>query len=88
MGELLRPPTEEESAMMMSMVEELMKPPTEEEMAEMEQGKESNYSNPICPISNCYLCQAKALLLRCSRLSPRPVLKVCYEDYREMYSLV
>merc|ERR1712233_84227 len=35
MGELLRPPTEEESAMMMSMVEELMKPPTEEEMAEM-----------------------------------------------------
>merc|ERR1712233_210870 len=31
MGELLRPPTEEESAMMMSMVEELMKPPTEEE---------------------------------------------------------
>ena len=48
MAELLRPPTEEESAMMMSMVEELMKPPTEEEMAEMEQGKESNYSNPIC----------------------------------------
>merc|ERR1712226_715998 len=37
MGELLRPPTEEESAMMMSMVEELMKPPSEEEMAEMEQ---------------------------------------------------
>merc|ERR1712243_359876 len=37
MAELLRPPTEEESAMMMSMVEDLMKPPTEEEMAEMEQ---------------------------------------------------
>merc|ERR1712114_117113 len=33
MAELLRPPTEEESAMMMSMVEELMKPPTGEEMA-------------------------------------------------------
>merc|ERR1712112_681720 len=37
MAELLRPPTEEESAMMMSMVEELMKPPTEEEMAQLEQ---------------------------------------------------
>ena len=39
MAELMRPPTEEEAAMMMSMMEELMKPPTEEEMAEMEQGK-------------------------------------------------
>ena len=41
MAEVMRPPTEEEAAMMMSMMEELMKPPTEEEMAEMEQGKES-----------------------------------------------
>merc|ERR1712168_141431 len=45
MGELLRPPTEEESAMMMSMVEELMKPPTEEEMAEMEQAWEEMMSS-------------------------------------------
>merc|ERR1711934_916467 len=37
MAEVMRPPTEEEAAMMMSMMEELMKPPTEEEMAEMEQ---------------------------------------------------
>merc|ERR1712055_917909 len=37
MAELMRPPTEEEAALMMSMMEELMKPPTEEEMAEMEQ---------------------------------------------------
>ena len=42
MAEVMRPPTEEEAAMMMSMMEELMKPPTEEEMAEMEQGKESS----------------------------------------------
>merc|ERR1719233_2000594 len=35
--EQMRTPTEEEAAMMMSMMEELMKPPTEEEMAEMEQ---------------------------------------------------
>merc|ERR1712112_760676 len=45
MAELLRPPTEEESAMMMSMVEELMKPPTEEEMAEMEQAWEEMMSS-------------------------------------------
>merc|ERR1712002_139457 len=45
MAELLRPPTEEESAMMMSMVEELMKPPTEAEMAEMEQAWEEMMSN-------------------------------------------
>ena len=38
MAELMRPPTEEEAAMMMSMMGEVMKPPTEEEMAEMEQG--------------------------------------------------
>merc|ERR1712192_78281 len=37
MAEVMRPPTEEEAAMMMSMMEELMKPPTDEEMAEMEQ---------------------------------------------------
>merc|ERR1712106_128701 len=37
MTELVRPPTEEEAAIMMSMMEEMMKPPTEEEMAEMEQ---------------------------------------------------
>merc|ERR1719334_2136380 len=35
--EMMRPPTEEEAAMIMSMMEELLKPPTEEEMAEMEQ---------------------------------------------------
>merc|ERR1719348_923137 len=37
MAEVMRPPTEEEAAMMMSMMEELMKPPTEEEMAQLEQ---------------------------------------------------
>merc|ERR1719348_132793 len=37
MTEMMRPPTEEEAAMIMSMMEELLKPPTEEEMAEMEQ---------------------------------------------------
>ena len=40
--EMMRPPTEEEAAMIMSMMEELLKPPTEEEMAEMEQGKDAN----------------------------------------------
>merc|ERR1719300_1381439 len=35
--EMMRPPTDEEAAMIMSMMEELLKPPTEEEMAEMEQ---------------------------------------------------
>merc|ERR1719341_3148151 len=40
MAEVMRPPTEEEAAMMMSMMEELMKPPTQEEMAEMEQAWE------------------------------------------------
>ena len=39
--EMMRPPTEEEAAMIMSMMEELLKPPTEEEMAEMEQGKDA-----------------------------------------------
>merc|ERR1712198_774175 len=33
MEEMMRPPTEEEAAMIMSMMEELLKPPTEEEMA-------------------------------------------------------
>merc|ERR1719348_1579730 len=37
MTEMMRPPTEEEAAMIMSMMEELLKAPTEEEMAEMEQ---------------------------------------------------
>merc|ERR1712168_202539 len=37
MAEMMRPPTEEEAAMIMAMMEELLKPPTEEEMAEMEQ---------------------------------------------------
>ena len=45
MAELMRPPTEEEAAMMMSMMGEVMKPPTEEEMAEMEQG---NNIQTIC----------------------------------------
>ena len=36
---MMKPPTEEEAAMMMSMIEELR--PTEEEMAEMEQGKDA-----------------------------------------------
>merc|ERR1719458_1034714 len=45
MAELMRPPTEEEAAMMMSMMEELMKPPTEEEMAEMEQAWEEMMSS-------------------------------------------
>merc|ERR1719500_718162 len=43
--EQMRPPTEEEAAMMMSMMEELMKPPTEEEMAEMEQAWEEMMSS-------------------------------------------
>merc|ERR1711990_1169925 len=37
MAEVMRPPTEEEQALMQAMVEEVMRPPTEEEMAEMEQ---------------------------------------------------
>merc|ERR1719470_300837 len=38
MAEIMRPPTEEETAMMMSLVEEMMQMPSEEQMAEMEQG--------------------------------------------------
>ena len=38
MTEIMRPPTEEETAMMMSLVEEMMQMPSEEQMAEMEQG--------------------------------------------------
>lgn len=53
MAELMRPPTEEEAAMMMSMMEELMKPPTEEEMAEMEQGKDAQ-TNIILRLSYTY----------------------------------
>merc|ERR1711973_685762 len=37
MTEIMRPPTEEETAMMMSLVEEMMQMPSEEQMAEMEQ---------------------------------------------------
>merc|ERR1712168_1756184 len=45
MAELLAPPTEEEAAMLMSMLEELMKMPTEEEMAEMEEAWNEMMSN-------------------------------------------
>merc|ERR1719516_383229 len=38
MTEIMRPPTEDETAMMMSLVEEMMQMPSEEQMAEMEQG--------------------------------------------------
>merc|ERR1719317_1130581 len=38
MSEIMRPPTEEETAMMMSLMEEMMQMPSEEQMAEMEQG--------------------------------------------------
>jgi len=38
MAEIMRPPTEEETAMMMSLVEEMMQMPSDEQMAEMEQG--------------------------------------------------
>ena len=38
MTEIMRPPTEEETAMMMSLMEEMMQMPSEEQMAEMEQG--------------------------------------------------
>jgi len=38
MTEIMRPPTEEETAMMMSLVEEMMQMPSDEQMAEMEQG--------------------------------------------------
>merc|ERR1712121_363416 len=58
MAELLRPPTEEESAMMMSMVEELMKPPTEEEMAEMEQAWEEMMSSMMSEEEMAQLEQA------------------------------
>ena len=54
MAELMRPPTEEEAAMMMSMMEELMKPPTEEEMAEMEQGKDAQI-NIILQLSYTFM---------------------------------
>merc|ERR1711872_746814 len=37
MTEIMRPPTEEETAMMMSLMEEMMQMPSEEQMAEMEQ---------------------------------------------------
>merc|ERR1712110_1332356 len=37
MAEVMRPPTEEEQALMQAMVEEVMRPPTDEEMAEMQQ---------------------------------------------------
>jgi len=45
LAELLAPPTEEEAAMLMSMLEELMKMPTEEEMAEMEEAWTEMMSN-------------------------------------------
>merc|ERR1711899_482522 len=38
MTEIMRPPTEEDTAMMMSLVEEMMQMPSDEQMAEMEQG--------------------------------------------------
>merc|ERR1711973_282713 len=38
MTEIMRPPTEEETAMMMSLVEEMMQMPSDKQMAEMEQG--------------------------------------------------
>ena len=44
MAEIMRPPTEEETAMMMSLVEEMMQMPSDEQMAEMEQG----YKNKCC----------------------------------------
>merc|ERR1712181_119357 len=37
MAEGMRPPTDEEQAIMQAMVEEVMRPPTEEEMAQMQQ---------------------------------------------------
>ena len=43
MTEIMRPPTEEETAMMMSLVEEMMQMPSEEQMAEMEQGNLIKY---------------------------------------------
>merc|ERR1712212_59746 len=45
LAELLAPPTEEEAAMLMSMLEELMKMPTDEEMAEMEEAWNEMMSN-------------------------------------------
>merc|ERR1712172_328567 len=36
MAEVMRPPTDEEQAMMLAMVEEVMRPPTEEEMTQMQ----------------------------------------------------
>merc|ERR550534_3667495 len=38
MTEIMRPPTEEETAMMMSLMEEMVQMPSDEQMAEMEQG--------------------------------------------------
>merc|ERR1719222_82215 len=61
MGELLRPPTEEESAMMMSMVEELMKPPTEEEMAEMEQAWEEMMSSMMSEMKAHCQCTSSSV---------------------------
>ena len=43
MTEIMRPPTEEETAMMMSLVEEMMQMPSDEQMAEMEQGNLIKY---------------------------------------------
>ena len=43
MTEIMRPPTEEETAMMMSLMEEMMQMPSDEQMAEMEQGNLIKY---------------------------------------------
>merc|ERR1719397_2349775 len=45
MASLLAPPTEEEAAMIMSLLEEVMKMPTEGEMAEMEEAWTEMMSN-------------------------------------------
>merc|ERR1719167_751606 len=37
MAEIMRPPTEEEHALMQALIEELMRPPTEEEMAQLQE---------------------------------------------------
>ena len=42
MAEIMRPPTEEEQAL----IEELMRPPTEEEMAQLQEGECRNLKSP------------------------------------------
>ena len=61
MTEIMRPPTEEETAMMMSLMEEMMQMPSDEQMAEMEQGKLIKYSGIYFIFITLALCRRSGL---------------------------